>query len=217
MIIDCISDLHGFLPKLEGGDLLIIAGDVTASDEAKQYIEFYQWLQKKQYKKKIIVPGNHDNYFQQCNEFSPAPFADELATYLCDSGTEFQGLKIWGSPWSKTFQGMNPKCKAFTSDTDKELKEKWALIPEDIDILITHSPPYKFLDQTCRGEQVGSPSLSSRIFDIKPRVHVFGHIHESYGTFSISGLTWNPETLLVNASQVNEHYEPVNKPVRIIL
>lgn len=32
MIIDCIADLHSHYPKLDGGDLLIVAGDLTDRD-----------------------------------------------------------------------------------------------------------------------------------------------------------------------------------------
>lgn len=212
MLIDCVADLHGHLPKLEGGDLLIIAGDLTARDEGAQYIEFYKWLEKQSYKKKIIVPGNHDNYFQKCNTFSPAPFSEELATYLCDSGIEFEGLKIWGSPWTTTFPGINPHCCAFTVDTDEQLAEKWELIPNDIDILITHGPSFGNFDITTRGDFVGSLSLWMKMLLVRPKLHVFGHIHESYGYADhTNGIK------LVNASLVNEQYKAVNKPVRITL
>src|SRR5690606_22101282 len=88
--------------------------------------------------------------------------------YLCDSGTEFEGLKIWGSPWTKTFLNMNPHCKAFTCDTEEELAEKWDLIPANIDILITHSPPYSILDEINSTDDmihVGSESLKNVVLN----------------------------------------------------
>lgn len=216
MIIDCISDLHGHYPKLEGGDLLIVAGDLTARDKSHEYIKLYEWLQKQEYRKKIIVPGNHDNYLQKCNSFSSAPFAKELATYLCDSGTEFEGLKIWGSPWTKWFEGVNPHCTAFMLKTEEELTEKWAMIPDDTDILITHGPPYGILDKNVDGEHVGSKSLALKmgLMETPPKLWVWGHIHEAYGRdLPVRG----KPCIMLNASHVNERYEPVNRPVRIIL
>lgn len=237
MIIDCISDLHGHYPKLEGGDLLIVAGDLTAKHTFGEYaFEFITWLSKQDYKRKIVIAGNHDTFLGEGAEDAMKPFCD----YLCDSGTEFEyydenlpeedekflpsgkrTLKIWGSPWTKTFEGMNPYCKAFTVDTEEELAEKWALIPEDVDILITHSPPYRILDKITfpshlmmlGGDHAGSLSLCEKISN-SPRslkLHVFGHIHEAYGE-----KYWKP-TRYINASYVNEHYQPVNKPIRVIL
>src|SRR5208337_2162917 len=138
-------------------------------------------------------------------------------------------LKIWGSPWTKTFERMNPHCKAFTCDTEEELAEKWALIPDDIDILITHSPPQYGLDKTINQFFVGSESLRDCVFKNQPKLHVFGHIHEAYGIitketiqdliFKITGKFDERlfSTTIVNASHVNERYKPVNKPIRVIL
>lgn len=212
MIIDCISDLHGFYPKLEGGDLLIVAGDLTANNRVREYYAFSKWIKSQSYKKKIVIGGNHDTEVQ-LHEWDEIPIDFE---YLCDSGTEFQGLKIWGSPWTKTFEGMNPHCMAFTMDTEEELAEKWAMIPDDIDILVTHSPPMYARDYTTIKDSkiipgYGSYSLSVRVGRLKPMLHVFGHIHESYGTDK------NSATMFINASHVNEHYKPVNQPIRVIL
>lgn len=237
MIIDCIADLHGFYPELEGGDLLIVAGDLTAKDTLECYRKWYQWLARCKYSKIIIVCGNHDNRIQQ-KGFPPMP-KEFNCEYLCDSGTEFEyeepvrnlfdphdkslifrkKLKIWGSPWTKTFEGMNPHCKAFTVDTEEELVEKWRRIPNELDILITHSPPYSILDKVAyinygeeEAEHVGSHSLLYYSRMQQPRLHVFGHIHEAYGKEIDEGIT-----TYVNASHVNERYQPVNKPIRIIL
>jgi len=208
MIIDCISDLHGYCPKLDGGDLLIIAGDLTARDRSSDWENFFLWLSKQEYKKKIFISGNHDN--QAMSQFD---WYD--AEYLCDSGTEFEALNIWGSPWSLWFNGINPKCTAFTG-SEKDLKKKFDLIPDDIDILITHSPPYGILDKTIRNEHVGSKSLAYKIgmMENPPRLWVWGHIHESYGVdFAVRG----KHVKMINASYVNERYEPVNKVIRIEL
>lgn len=228
MIVDCISDLHGHYPKLEGGDLLIVAGDLTKTDSQHEYLEFREWLTNQIYKKKIFICGNHDNQIENGGFYFNNGWIG--AEYLCDSGTEFEGFKIWGSPWTKTFEGMNPHCKAFTVDTDEELAKKWELIPNDVDILVTHSPPYGIMDsiddpKTCGNYHVGSPSLMKRLKDIRPKLHAFGHIHEKYGEDADEwwGKKANkindawPITKYVNASHVNEHYEPVNKPIRVIL
>jgi Icc-related predicted phosphoesterase len=207
MIIYCIADLHGNYPELEGGDLLIVAGDYTARDTPPEYIEMACWMARQKYRHRVFIGGNHDN---QMTDWFPMKYAG--ADYLFDSGIEFEGLKIWGSPWTKTFPGMNPHCKAFTVDTEEELAQKWTLIPNDTDILITHSPSFGNLDITERGESVGSLLLWMKMLIVRPKIHVFGHIHEAYGYAEhANGIK------LVNASHVNERYKPVNKPIRILL
>lgn len=211
MDITCLSDLHGHYPKLEGGDLLILGGDYTASDQFSQYLSFFEWLKEQKYRKKIFISGNHDN--QAMSQFDLGPDTE----YLLDSGTEFEGLKIWGSPWTSRFEGINPHCCAFTGENDEELVPKFDLIPKDVDILITHSPPFTVRDKIINGPQVGSLSLMANHIDkdgFRPKLWVFGHIHEAYG--QEGPYKWN-NTKYVNASHVNEKYEPVNKPIRMEL
>lgn len=213
MIVDCISDLHGYYPELPGGDLLIVAGDLLAHETKSCMLQFLEWIEKASYAKKVVVAGNHDNVVQEgvwnialCDKF----------TYLQDSGTEVvidgNRLKIWGSPWTNWFKGVHPACKAFMASEDK-MGKKFALIPKDTDILVTHSPPYGILDKTDRGQHVGSVYLKSQVIHVvKPKLHVFGHIHECGGR-KIDLVT----TVCVNASHVNENYQPVNDPVRVFL
>lgn len=231
MKIDCISDLHGHYPKLEGGDLLIVAGDLTARDTAIEYLDFNGWLCEQKYDRKIVIAGNHDGLIEKGINVEikeglssvVVPILADRAIYLQDFGCHYQGMKIWGSPWTKNFKGQNPKCKAFGLDTEEELAAKWALIPDDTNILITHSPPYVILDHVekyCYGNSrdydilpCGSETLRQHVMQrIKPAIHVFGHIHE-WGGKIVDTVT----TKFINASHVNEHYQPVNKPVRIIL
>lgn len=212
MIIDCVADLHGNTPEMEGGDILIVAGDLTASDHPAQYLKFFIWFDKQKYKHRILIAGNHDNVLK---EYPPTYGTWH---YLCDSGVELEGIKFWGSPWTKTFPGMNPKCKAFTFDTEDELMNKFELIPHDTDVLITHSPPYGVLDKVVEGFSVGSPALYNWLKYVeRPKLHVFGHIHEAYGQAEIFPTYDNKMMISVNASHVNERYQPVNKPIRIIL
>ena len=238
--IDCVSDLHGNYPKLDGGDLLIVAGDLTARNDDRGYTEFSEWFKKQKYSKKILIGGNHDNQLQ--NGTFPL-WIDGYSEYFCDSGTKFvyyppikkdtpdgsvierRDFKIWGSPWTIAFEGMNPKCKAFTVDTEEQLAEKWALIPDDTDILITHSPPYGILDGLVRDDDVwesGSFSLRKKVLSMNSlKLHVFGHIHEHGGVahklYKSSYSSVINDCIYVNASHVNERYEPVNKPIRIEL
>lgn len=217
MISDCIADLHGHYPQLEGGDLLIVAGDLTARDTEDEHFEFFKWLHYQPYNKKIVIAGNHDNFIQEhekeMKELHNSKSKITNIEYVCDSGTEFEGLKIWGSPGSLWFHGINPKCKAFTG-SESDLEKKYKLIPDDIDILVTHGPPYGVLDQVYTDSKInkGSKSLLNKIEKITPKMVIFGHIHECGGkALDLSSCKF------VNCSIVNERYQPVNKPVRVIL
>ena len=74
--------------------------------------------------------------------------------YLCDSGLEFEGLKIWGSPYTPTFGKWN-----FMRNRGDEIKKHWDLIPSDVDILVTHGPPYGIFDETIDGIHAGCEDL----------------------------------------------------------
>jgi len=95
--------------------------------------------------------------------------------------------------------------------TPEILSAIWAKIPKNLDILITHGPPFGILDRTTRGVNAGCPKLLEVVQIQTPRIHVFGHIHEGYGMREKDG------TVFVNASLCNANYDLVNKPVTIDL
>ncbi len=202
----CVSDGHGHLPDVPKCDALILAGDYCLSSKIEAQFaflrdQFQPWL------KKINVPtfgvaGNHDLIFEEAPERIPQL---ELSwNYLQDSGIEWNGFKIWGSPWQPRFYDW-----AFNASED-ELAQKWSLIPDDTDILILHGPPRGYGDfSTFGNEHTGSPSLLERILQIKPKLVVAGHIHSGHGVYNIG------ETVFVNAAQLDDAYQPVYKPVLV--
>lgn len=210
MIIDCISDLHGAYPELPGGDLLIIAGDLTTNDSVRAWKNYFDWIKDQKYRKIIYIAGNHDGFLSQSissKEAERLGLADsqEPAEYVCDNLTEFDGLKIYGSPWTPRFYDWH-----FMKNTKEELKDCWDLIPEDLDILITHGPPYGIRDKSRNQTRCGCDQLLDAVKRTKPRIHIFGHIHGGYGLDEKDG------TLFINAAHMDEDYEPNNKPIRII-
>lgn len=208
LIIDCISDLHGNLPNLYGGDLLIVAGDLTASHTLEEYHVFIKWMKAQDYRKKIVIAGNHDPLLQSDQKlFSRVKDFD----YLCDSGIEFEGLKIWGTPWCLAYPFFNIRCRAFAI-TPEAIKEKWDLIPPETNILITHLPPRGILDRTVSLQLAGCEWLRAKIACLNEmELHVFGHIHENWGMLRCE------DSIYVNASIVDERYIPCNHPIRVIL
>jgi len=221
MIIDCIGCLHGHLPKLDGGDLLIVTGDLTSCDDSLEHVQFILWLDRQNYTRKIFISGNHDNHTMDYEIGSNDRYPN--IEYLCDSGIEFEGLKIWGSPWSHRFIGINPKCTAFTyRDETWFYDEKVSKIPHDTDILVTHSPAYGILDGIPNEDgtlyHAGSKALQGWLEYVhRPRLHVFSHIHEAYGQTERFPSNNDQMMISVNCSIMNEKYKPVNAPVRIIL
>ncbi len=244
MIIDCIGCLHGYQPKLEGGDLLIITGDLTARNTLQEYLEFNKWLKVQDYRQKIVIAGNHDGLIQTGievkidDEYSAniKPILANDTIYLEDSGTTFseydrlepsigvhvnndillrKDLKIWGTPHSLWFDGINPECTAF-SGHEEELSKYYEKIPENIDILISHTPFFCMLDQNKDGYACGSRSLRNIIDRVKPKFFICSHIHEQ-GGHQIMYKHLGKDTWCINCSIMNEYYKPVNKPMRITI
>src|SRR5262245_50492496 len=184
MRIVCVSDTHGrhHLTEVPDGDILIHGGDLTRHGKLEDVEEFNDWLGTFPHRHKLVICGNHDWCFQR----EPAAARARLtnAIYLEDAGCEIEGLKFYGSPWTLLFYDW-----AFML-SEPELAAKWALIPPGVDVLITHGPPYGVLDRTVHNELAGSRTLLDRVREVKPRLHVFGHIHEAAGRARIDGITF---------------------------
>lgn len=209
MKIVAISDIHGNLPEIPDCDLLLIGGDIvpTWAHSPKHSVLWMEsklkyWVNSLAERMKVVAcAGNHDFVFEKMR-LSDLPQMNW--TYLQDTGTEFQGLKIWGSPWQPTFHNW-----AFNLN-EPELVEKWALIPEDTDILLLHGPPYGYGDFSPYDKiHTGSPGLTEVIERIKPKLAVAGHIHSGAGKYNIG------ETIFINASYVDEQYKPKNMPFEV--
>lgn len=207
MRIVCLSDTHNCNEEIDvpGGDILIHSGDATIRGTIDEIVLFNEWFAKLPHKHKIFVAGNHDWLFETNPKLAQS-LLDTNINYLQDSFVEIEDLKIYGAPWQPWFFDW-----AFNLRRGEPLAEKWKLIPNDTDILITHGPPNGILDQTPAGDFAGCEELRSRVEEIKPKLHIFGHIHCGYGRaekFSVK---------FVNASNCDEAYEPSNHPIVIDL
>lgn len=223
-VICAISDLHGNLPEniIPEVDLLIIAGDICpcprlTSRTAKVFYQskwlqekFAPWLDKQPVKHTVAVWGNHD----WIGQLNPALVPRLPWTVLTDQVTEILGHKIYGSPWQLEFFDW-----AFNLP-EEGLAKKWMHIPDGTDILVLHGPPYGFGDLASpmphtgriKPEHVGSPSLTKRLQEVRPRLTVYGHIHSGYGVYSL-----DDGIKLANVSLLNEEYKLVNKPFILTL
>ncbi len=219
----CLSDTHNQADKLvlPEGDILIHTGDFSNRGTEKETQKFIDWMDSKSdaYEAIVFISGNHDFLAQKDGKLFNSILEKRKAhniIYLQDQSIQIAGLTFFGSPMTPRFCDW-----AFNAD-EEELIETWAQIPEDVDVLLTHGPPYGILDEippTYCGEEedkgearhVGCKDLKARLDHLKQlKLHVFGHIHYSYGTKILNGYT-----TFVNAASCNESYRPLNPPIVI--
>lgn len=194
MKVVCISDTHDLHTEIQvpDGDILIHAGDITTNGAEDAILNFNNWLGKLPHKYKVVTAGNHDYYA----ESQPDKFRKLLsnAIYLCNESIEIEGIKIWASPHSP----ISPKFGddgAFVVRRGQEIRKQWQLIPADTDILVTHCPPLGILDKNESGSNEGCDELLNVVQNqIKPRLHIFGHIHHAHGQKRVG------PTVYINAS-----------------
>lgn len=224
MKIACVSDLHGHLPTIpEGVEVVIIGGDIGPFGHNVFQLgwlnsRFRAWLEelKGRNVQVVGVAGNHDTLFEDTPQLVP-----ELPwTYLCDESCILntpEGLHVWGSPWSNTWGEW-----AFQGDEDL-LKTRYDLIPKGVKVIVSHGPPYGYGDAcppkyNADNEHLwpdwtheGSRSLLDAIDRVKPKLVVYGHIHQGYGTYK------HGETTLVNAAIWNHMKDTHREPIVIDL
>lgn len=207
MKIVCVSDSHQWYPEnnfVPDGDVLVHAGDISSRGKLNEIARFSAWFSSLPHKHKIMIAGNHDFAFEH-NKSLAQSFLHPSIVYLQDSGVEIEGVKFYGMPWQPEFCNW-----AFNLErSGKRLKYFCDQIPDKIDVLISHGPPHGILDVVERGEHVGCEFLRQRVMQVKPKLHVFGHIHCSYGQQEHDGIKF------VNASMCDEDYEAVNRPIII--
>lgn len=176
----CVSDTHNCQPTLPDGDILIHAGDLTQSGTFKELKATVDWLRAQSHPIKIIVAGNHDLCLDS-HINSPDPSSDDVeidwgdvsylqseeTTITCENG---RSLRVYCSPYS-------PKHGNWAFQYPRS-DNVWTGIPDNTDILITHGPPRGHLDLL----NLGCVHLLQELWRVRPRLHVFGHVHEVAGT-----------------------------------
>lgn len=205
-IVDKAQYLEALTERLTGGPILVHSGDMSSRGTALEIARFLEWFGALPYTHKVLIAGNHDWLFER----EPEAAADLLKAhpsiiYLNDSEATVEGLRFWGSPITPYFNNW-----AFNRHP-KEIGQHWDLIPEGIDVLVTHGPPAGILDKVdVFLEELGCPSLKGAVARVKPQVHAFGHIHEGRGLRQVS------ETLYINAAVLNGDYKPYNQDAIVI-
>lgn len=211
MQLVCISDTHNkhAQVKVPDGDVLIHAGDFTMRGRGPEIAEFNRWLGTLPHPHKIVIAGNHDLMFESDLLHARALLTN--AVYLQDASHTIDDVKFYGSPWTPQFGNW-----AFMRER-AQLEPVWSNIPADTDVLITHGPPHGVRDK-CPNMfnprnlvSVGCEALAARVAEVRPRVHVFGHIHEGYGVVR------DDDTTSINAAICTARYQPTNTPVCIKL
>lgn len=226
-----ISDTHSKHVNLElpFGDVLLHTGDFTEQGDPAEVDAFCQWMVEQPHARKIVIAGNHDltlhgeRYEQACIDWGVPRDGCEaerctqvrakLAAvpgleYLCCGATDVQGVKVWGAPWVPSCGGV------FTKPRGPALAQVWAQIPTDVDVLLTHGPPRGHGD-LCKPRKlgmgwkhVGCTDLYEAVTQrVRPAFHVFGHIHEGYGT------TTDGTTTFINAASCTARGQCTQPPV----
>ena len=187
-----ISDTHGChrrLSDLPQADIIVHSGDFTMNGSEQEALDFMNWFCDLPYQHKIFICGNHDD----CLYGATIDGLDSNVHYLCNSGVEIKGLKFYGVPM---FMG---DCV-----TDRQARH-YAKIPEDTDILISHTPPFGILDFD-DNINYGSEELLNHMTVVRPRLHLFGHIHSQHGSMVFNGVFFS------NGAIMNSDYSDFSKP-----
>ncbi len=200
-----ISDTHRKhrrIQDLPPGDVIIHAGDITSRGTEQETNDFLEWFSGLDYTHKIFIAGNHDFLLEETAPEDLDKLIPANVTYLNDSATEINGVKIWGSPVTPWYHDW-----AFNRHRGAAIARHWQKIPGDTDIIVAHGPVHGILDYTSSGIYAGCEELRKRVEEVRPAYFISGHIHEQYG--------WEQqgETIFINASVLNELYAVKNRPI----
>jgi len=183
-----LSDTHNKhqqLANLPAADVIVHCGDFTDMGTEEEALNFLNWFIDLPYPHKIFVVGNHDLCLWEAVDIEDLP---ENVYFLQDRGCEIDGVRFFGLAYN------HPEN----------------LIPNDVDVLVTHEPPVMILDES-NGTHWGNALLRNRIFEVKPKYHLFGHAHDAYGTEKHDGIVFS------NGASLNDFYEACHIPKLFIV
>lgn len=229
MKVVALSDLHGILPNMDKyeADLVCVCGDITPTRNHEvgfQFnwliTEFYPWCQHIPARQIVWISGNHDKVCQE--SYVPGFLNSGRIRYLQDNFTIFEGLKIYGFPWTPAYGHWS-----FGAD-ENTLARKASVICDDTDILLSHGPPFGTFDLVPRrtiteenetewplGEHTGSKALAERILQLRNnrlKLACVGHIHEQRGRMTYNDIPGKTFTL-ANVTILDERYEHKYSPM----
>jgi Icc-related predicted phosphoesterase len=203
-----ISDTHNQHDKLNlvATDVLVHCGDAGTKGNFTEGKNFLMWFVKQRARYKLLCPGNHDGKLRG-NTAHPdlVTLAEDLGIIvLNDDFVSIDKISIYGV--SATFKEHGKATKSGYLPTLEERKEAWKNIPSNLDLLVTHMPPYGILDTTEDGRHIGCKMLLDKVKEIQPRMHTFGHIHERAGA---TATAFNTD--FYNMACMNRSYELITK------
>lgn len=206
LTVVAVSDTHmtHLEMHLPQGDVLLHTGDGLDFGSEGELVRLNNWFGtiRTDFQKILYVPGNHDIIIGEDPDYARELMSN--ATILIDELFEIEGKRFYGSPWTPTYgdwEFMKP---------DLNLMKHWEQIPENIDVLGTHGPPYGILDRNYRGDLCGSQTLMKAVLDKKVKNHVFGHIHENGGqAYIIEPTTFYNTAIMVNWFDTREKHPTV--------
>ncbi|OGM44764.1 hypothetical protein ABOM_007383 [Aspergillus bombycis] len=202
----CVSDTHSQRCDIPDGDILIHAGDLSQHGSALEIQETVDWLKSLPHQYKVVISGNSDLFFDVSSRLAEDRLAttssvdiesksaaqhgrgisidwgdihhlQQTSASLPFSGTSgvLRQIRVYGAPQIPVCGGPD---NAFQYPVDQN---PWAhTIPASTDILITHTPA-KFHGDWYHGSPEGCPFLLEELWKVRPLLHVFGHVHTSYG------------------------------------
>ncbi|KAL8822886.1 MAG: hypothetical protein Q9191_006390 [Dirinaria sp. TL-2023a] len=171
--IVCVSDTHNNEPNIPDSDVLVHAGDLTQTGTMEEVQRNLDWLQSLPHPHKIIIAGNHD-FALLSEDWRSLRWGDIV--YLQEARTKIRfangrTINFYGELGGTCNHG-NLLFKYHPHEDTWNDKN-----PQEVNVFITHAPPKYHLDV----DGYGSDHLLKELWRIRPRLHVFGHVHGGYG------------------------------------
>jgi len=200
----CISDTHNKIDRIHipNGDVFVHCGDaVHYLTSSRDLVRFNEFVGRLPHRHKIFISGNHCICLNpQRPDLTQAILSN--MTYLQDQLIDIEGVKIYGSPW-RPRRGWIYPAEAFGYDATRIRHDIWSKVPTDLDFLLTHGPPFSVRDyHPLTDVRIGCPDLLDEVVTrIRPRVHLFGHMHTNRGASlyrsedneQLEGASYDPE------------------------
>jgi len=218
----CMADTHGQHGELAvpAGDVLVHAGDATRTGSPAECEDFVRWIEDtvraRSFRCAVLVAGNHD-----------AALADAVARLQPERVTLLNGSRCAvtgavGTPFSVDIVGAG--WWAYGCADDREMADRLLAVTSlaPVDVLLTHEAPLGIGDTTAHGRAAGSGALAAALARLRPRLHVFGHIHEGRGAYrvhyrGVGGELSEHTTLCINAACCNHRGQLEHQPVVVEL